>query len=281
MQSNDVVTLSSPIEQARWSHYLAEAGIVYAAGTRQAPLPMSSLPSHLARAGGPPESRVEDRISELLKFYGAFGFLAPTVRTLPARGRRRPSVRSGESIAWALRHAWNVRAIMELHEARGDELDGLLSALVGERPVRVRRWRGGVGARSAPWITVPRPRESDPLKPFTPQRRRGEPALEFSRRLIAEFLNPNLATVRRTYDAATGSPQFGFDCLIDVVYWQLADALTATNLRRCRCCGTLFFATDPRMLVCPALPPRRESTCGIQYRMRRWRATTNGRLEAP
>jgi hypothetical protein len=269
MRPKDAVTLSSPTSQARWSEYVVERGIVYAAGARQAPLRLSSLPSHLARAGHESGSRVEDRTSELMKFYGAFGFLAPTDRTLPARGRRRRSLRSSVSIAWALRHAWNVQTIMALHRARGDELDRLLAALVSTRAVRVRRWQGDIGAKSDRWITVPGPRDSDPLKRFTPQRRREEPALDFSRRLLAELLNPNLGRVRRTYDTSRGAPTFVFDCLVDLVYWDLADSLAAGDLQRCPC-GKLFFAQDPRQRCCPPLT-QRESVCGRRFRMRKWR----------
>jgi hypothetical protein len=191
-------------------------------------------------------------------------------RLLHAKDHRRRSVRSSESLAWALRHAWNVQTIMALHRARGDELNSLMTALLSTHAVRVRTWRGNVGAQSDRWITVPRPRESDRLKRFTPEQRRGEPALDFSRRLIAELMNPNLATVRRTYDPAKGFPGFAFECLIDVLYWQLADCLSAGDLRQCPC-GQLFFAQDARQRVCPPLPPRRESVCGVRFRTRKWR----------
>lgn len=269
MPSKDVVTVSSPPNHTRWSCYVVEGGIVYAAGTRDAVQSLVSLPSHLARAGRQPGSD-DDGVDALLKFYRAFGLLAPTERPLPARGRRDSSVRSSESIAWALRHAKNVQTIMALHRARFDELDDMLAELVRLRPVRVRAWRGDLGPRSDRWITVPGPRESDPLNRFTPTRRPGELALDFSRRLIAELLNPNLARVRRTYDPAKGAPSFAFGCLIDALYWQLADELTAGDLRQCPC-GQLFFAQDVRQRVCPPLPPRRESACGIRLRMQKWR----------
>jgi hypothetical protein len=271
MRPTDTVTLSSPKGLTRWSKYLVKGEIVYAAGLRAKPLATLSLPSQLARAAGRPGNRVEERVPELLAFYRAFGFLAPTERLWPTKGGRR-SVRSSESIAWALRHASNVQTIMALHGSRGDELDGLLAALVDKRPVLARAWRGDLdlGERAVGWMTVPGPRESDPLRRFTPKRRQGESALAFSRRLIAELLNPNLAAVRRTYDPAQATAGFEFDCLIDVVYWQLADALTVGDLRQCRC-GRLFFAQDARQRVCPPLPPRRESACGVRFRTQKWR----------
>jgi hypothetical protein len=282
MTSKDIVTLSSPAGQTRWSSYVVEGGRVYANGSRDTSSPLVSLPSHLAPAGGPPGSRMEDRMSALLTFYGAFGFLAPTDRPLPAKGRRRRSVRSSESIAWALRHAWTVQTVMALYQAMGqtdaggrlvqDRLDALLSSVTHRRAVRVRAWRGpdAHDLDTPGQFIVPRPREEDGMQPVHLVRAAEESALAFSRRIIAALITPNLARVRRIYDSDSGVPRFVFDRLVDVVYWQLADALTASDLRQCPC-GQVFFAQDKRQQVCPPLPGQRESLCGRRFRMRRWR----------
>ena len=272
IQLFDIVTMSSQI--TRWSDYVVEDGIAYADGTRLAPAKsIAGLPSHLARVGGRLSESSSDRgavdVSALLSFYKSFGLLAPTDRPrlfVTSRGRLMMRPTAGESIAWALRHASNVMLIMRLHRARGKELDDLLKAL--SRP---RALKSGATPPDRT-LGVPLPRETMGVTRFKPERRRDEPALNFSRRVIDGLLTPNLAHVRRIYDAREGNPSFAFECLIDVVYWQLADALAGGDLRQCPC-GSLFFAQDARQRVCPPLPPRRESVCGVRFRTRKWRTS--------
>ena len=156
---------------------MIEDGIVYAGGRRRrhrSERPRTSLPSYLARVGGPPGRRGEEvpaLLEALLDFYRAFGFLAPVERPLRAHGRRRRSIRSSESIAWALRHAWNVQTIIALHHARGDELDFLLAQLTSR--VRVGVWSPAGGhVKQSPaveqvnmrrGIVVPSPRQTEHL----------------------------------------------------------------------------------------------------------------------
>jgi hypothetical protein len=114
----------------------------------------------------------------------------------------------------------------------------------------------------APWQ---RPLSID----LTAELRERDP-LRVSRQVIAELLDPNLAGVDRVYDPFTGAPKFRFETLLDVMYWQLADALGAYRLRRCPC-GALFFAYDQRQKHCPPDPGQRESRCTVRFRMRRKR----------
>ncbi len=83
-------------------------------------------------------------------------------------------------------------------------------------------------------------------------------------------LTPNLVHMCRRYDPVEGVPRFVGEYLIDAVYWQLANDLTAGDLRQCPC-GQLFFAMDKRQEHCPPLPGRQESRCGQRFRMQRKR----------
>lgn len=308
MRQEDIGTLSG---QARWTRYIIEGGIAYAGGRPRAPRMWSalpdSLPSLFAQVAGSPGSRLDDRVPALLAFYREFGLLVPIDRVLPAHRRRRGSVRqrgaawdgyeppeprASESIAWALRHASNVRLIMALQYARGAELEDLLAGLTQRRSVAVRPMtlaRGERPPRRA-WrstrpdaddfdrtrlVMVPGPREADGVRPLHLGRSAGESDLGFSRRVIDSLLTPQLAHVRRVYDAAEGTPRFLFPHLLDRLYWQLADALgEVREIRQCPC-GALFFAHDPRQQVCPPLSGR-ESRCGYRFRKRRLREKPDG-----
>lgn len=111
-----------------------------------------------------------------------------------------------------------------------------------------------------PRVMVPGPRDADGVQPLDVARLPGESALAFGRRVIAALLTPNLANVRRVFDATEGTPRFDFPQLIDRLYWELADQLTAGDLRQCPC-GALFFTKDARQRVCLPVPPRHESAC--------------------
>lgn len=303
MEAIDIGTLSvqAPII---WTHFVIEDWIVYAGGGgrqrqgHETPRTLT-LPSYLAQVGGPPGRRIEDvpaLLEALLDFYRAFGFLAPVERPLlrRTRGRRRRFIRSSESIAWALRHAWNVQTIIALHHATeqkdaagrltDDRLEALLAGFTRRHPVTVRRMKLAKGERQPrrPWhsvlpdadhldtrrlVMVPGPREDDGLQPLHLARSAGESALAFSRRIIDALLTPNLIHIRRRYDPVEGVPRFVGEYLIDAVYWQLANDLKAGDLRQCPC-GQLFFAQDKRQKHCPPLPGRRESRCGQRFRMR-------------
>ena len=70
-----------------------------------------------------------------------------------------------------------------------------------------------------------------------------------ARRLLAEFLNPNLASVGRSYDPALRRTTFIRRTLIEEIYWQLADQLD--QVRRCEC-GAFFFSRDPQAEALPS-----------------------------
>ena len=283
MKPNRPSTLSWP----RWSAYRLHAHRwVYADGERCEPYEVTGaddLVAHLAAAAGQQGDRLEDRIPRLLKFYEAFGLLGETT-LFGARGvifSRRHEVRAGDSVAWALRHARNIRLILSLDRERGVALDRLMAALAegrGERPLRgLGRSEDATAVRHQPSLQIPTciDRRQSVLKinlgeEYERTRASGPGLRLLALRVIGELLNPNLASVPRTFDPDTGEARFRFTALIQAVYWQLADRLGHHKVRRCPC-GGLFFQSDPRQRYCPPLLGRKDSQCAQRFRRRRVR----------
>ncbi len=90
--------------------------------------------------------------------------------------------------------------------------------------------------------------------------------------LLVSVINNNLKTVLPKLDLEQGGPQlrFTFSALVEVAYWQLANAYVGGWLKRCEACGGLFLQTDQRQQFCPK-GLRRESLCASRDRLRRFR----------
>ena len=295
--------------QAVWPTYLVRGGIAYGDGVpvtpatrltkrrpkkgRQPARAEAALPSYFAQVAshGPTFEATE---AALLAFYRTFGFLAPLERMRPGR-RRRWSV--SESVFWAVSHAKNVDVIMRLHRATtarhggkltDDEIETLVAGLLARQRqraglherIRVLSFDGlevPVGERQPldPSLSVPRPHQEELPEGFLLKREAGESVRDFGQRIIAQLITPNLREVRTVYEAGRGGRPGRFlfhrPRLIDVIYYELAAALTSGTLRKCKC-GRLFFAQDARQRVCPPPPGRRESLCGLKFRQQRRRA---------
>jgi hypothetical protein len=274
--------VANPLEWPRWSAYESADdpfdGWTYAAGDAATPLVITAdldLASPLAKVARPP--RLKSQVEALERFYDDYGLLGqqvdgslgltPEQRMRKARFNGRREIRPGDSVAWALAHAENVRRILRAISSREwprlrREL-GLRTG--GQHPPETLRpaarqtlallARGvtrHVPTTAAPW--------QQPLDLETPDR--GS--------LLAHLLNPNL-TIRCELDPGTREPRFRFRALIEAIYWQLwYRAAGKADIRRCENprCGAPFFAREPRQRFCPA-PPGKESRCARVARARR------------
>jgi hypothetical protein len=239
-------TVSYVLDWPVWSNYSVDQdGWMYPSGERRIVRHGSEdLVNAFAAIHAVPLEQRPDALLEFVKKYGLLG------QTRLGRPRRRADgyvFDVADDRAWALLHARNVHRILRLKEERNRKLDDLLALFGDDRTVRVR----DIGSK-ARQVTHPLPPQvptlAEPwsirLEPDVLVDRAAKP-LQVSRRLISHLLNPNTGSVPRVYDPVTDSPTFHFRTLIELVYWQLADALGRYQIRRCRC-GALFFVFDGR-----------------------------------
>ena len=258
----------------RWTDYVRHAdGWIYAAGEQTAPYDVTGgedLAAHLARVAEPPGAPIEEAVQGLLAFYRTFGLLGRTLGAgggldgpRAARFDGRLEVRPGDPVAWALEHAGNVRLILMLRHARGDDLDTLLESMAKTQ----------LGHAITIPTTAP-PFSSNLAWNIGDDARlaHGPGRRQMARQMSSDLLNPNLATVSRMMVPETGELRFRFDALIEALYWQMADDMTRYQVRRCEC-GARFFARDERQIYCPPPPGIHESRCGKRFRMRKLRET--------
>lgn len=234
---------------------------------------------------------IESAIRGLCRFMSEYGSLGEATLAYPETGGRktrdehgRVYLVPGDRWGWVLEHVANVRAILALAEARRRGVWRRLRRALEQTVQEQERWPRllriptVVPPKFVP-VTLGDDLESCSLQ-FSPAdaeniralrnmsallRQEGESRV--ADRLIRARLAPNLTGVRRTADG------FQFAALIQLIYWQLADGISARRqLRPCQACGTPFFVTDGRQRFCPP-PPNgpSESRCGKFYRMRRLR----------
>ena len=228
-------------------------------------------PSVLASGG-------EDPVREaVLGFAHHYGHLGQTQLGFPPRkvalGGRAVWTIHADELGWVLRHAQNVHLAMTVARARRSKKIRPVQRLVeqlGRRPrVHVRKL-GETGRGTAPGASPPRfvPTLADPWACVLKLPSASKVTLSTADALLSQLLEPNLDGVRRRIDLQEAEPVFDFSALMQVIYWQVADALlTKAPIRECQC-GTLFFAVDNRQQFCPPPAGVRESRCGRRFRMR-------------
>jgi hypothetical protein len=89
-----------------------------------------------------------------------------------------------------------------------------------------------------------------------------------AREAVVMMVNPQIEGVRRQLQVGTDGIRSVLQprALIDVVYWQLANASEGVpTIRRCLECESFFIGGDPRRMYCPG------KNCGMQRRVKRFR----------
>lgn len=242
----------------RWERYeQSDDGWISPAGEPVKPYIFSEfddLAAHLARVNRSATPNIA-----LLDFYSAFGLLGQTVLSgepiLRKSGTQR-SLKDGDQQAWALLHAQNVDLILSLLRERWAKLDRLISLVLNRAALQVplseEPWQKGIPAEDLHKLID------------------GADALEQSRLLVAQLLNPNLKGIPRRFDPDTGASEFHFSAPVQIIYWQLADHAGIDKPRRCMC-GALFFALHANQKFCPPTPGQKSSRCAARFRQRRKR----------
>lgn len=90
---------------------------------------------------------------------------------------------------------------------------------------------------------------------------------------LRTLLNANLGdTGRRIQSTASGFRTiFTFRALVQVIYWQLADQLGKSSIRRCIECGRIFTHSNIRSRFCPPANGRQISPCKSRWNVRAFR----------
>jgi hypothetical protein len=274
--------------------YLVEGGT---AALRYMPITRPEIPGELAKVRSADDAPAFARCYGLLGFAradrtpGEGWFLArptPPVEEWQAllEQRRQDATAPGDPVDWFLAHATTVRTIVELGHLLGTDDERALERYLDQYRTRLPEQSaeeqrfyapGGPGAHVPPGM---RGEEAILLRVADRGARRpglstfpiNAPMLALGRRIVAVLLNQNLERGRRVVDRETLQSRFGLGCLLDVVYWHLADAVAGRRLRQCLACGAVFTITDDRMKYCP--PPMGldgASRCMNRAKVRRWR----------
>ena len=97
---------------------------------------------------------------------------------------------------------------------------------------------------------------------------------DFARYIRMEIINRNIVGIRREFQDVDGRDQtfFVFSALVEVAYWQLADAIMGNqNIIRCEGCDAPFVQTNKRQRFCPTQFRQSESACAVRGRVRKHR----------
>jgi len=97
-------------------------------------------------------------------------------------------------------------------------------------------------------------------------------------RMIQSIINPNLAGVYRQLSIPSlGDPRieimYGWDSLLSVVYWHLAEMVAGGRVQECQECGMPFLQKHGRQRFCAPAPFYTESKCALKFRQRKHRET--------
>jgi len=272
--------------------YQIAEGHVVAAGSVKGgrtyhPMGLLGLPVALAQAAS-------GRERDVLEFVGRYGLLGYqqavlyepliTARHLEGDHSEHAAPLLGDPLAWFIAHAKTVKLILDLIGSLPKDVDvrtaiDLLRVRDGSRdtieytfacrghlrPMRQRLARVLVSADGSYVATTK-------AAPRT-----------VARHIIASVVNANITGVSRHVmvewqpydgDAEGFSSQFSSHSLLDVIYWQLADAAIGGLVRRCAypLCGAFFIANSLKVTHCP--PPAGDfgvSPCMNRHKQRKWR----------
>lgn len=216
-----------------------------------APITHIELPNALAKLSTGTDE-------EVLRFVGSYGLLG--FFELASQGAEGPQ-RYGDPLPWVRQHASTVRLIMNLWRLVQDaDEEGLQTELaeLGSPLGTVIFAAGAKIIRSRFMLGDERP----------------EPAtFALARNIVHSLINCNLAGIGPVLSQAGLDLQLGFSfrTLLDVIYYQLAVAVTGKRMQRCAAkdCGGLFIQHDPRQRFCPLwLGVKGESLCSLRERQR-------------
>ncbi|MBS0150713.1 MAG: CGNR zinc finger domain-containing protein [Nitrospira sp.] len=236
--------------------YRIRNGIIEAAsgkspGQQYAPITHIELPNVLAKLYAGTDE-------EVLRFVGCYGLLG--YFELASQGAEEPQ-RYGDPLPWVRQHALTVHLIMNLWRLVQDADEGGLQTELAKlgSPLVTIRFAEGAKIRRLP---------------FTLGAERPEPwPFALARDIVSYLINRNLAGIGPVLSDVGPSLQLGFSfrSLIDVIYYQLAVAVTGQRMQRCAAkdCGGLFIQHDPRQRFCPLWRGvQGESPCSLRERQR-------------
>jgi hypothetical protein len=97
--------------------------------------------------------------------------------------------------------------------------------------------------------------------------------------ILRYLLNANLGETGRRIQIVASGPRtvFTFRALIEVIYWQLADLMDKSAIRRCVECGRIFTGTNSRIRFCPPASGQTISPCKSRFNVRLHRKGTKPR----
>ena len=244
------------------------------------------------------ETAVYRPIVAFVETFGPLGFTALQGERTRVTLEGKKQLIDGDRIDWFLAHAGNVSLVLGLQGALAafgaygeppqkapvrENALATLKRILGQEaqvklPVKVGlgRFRATaprshpprIPTTSAPWYVPMEAKRLRVIQKHLQQQNRRQIA-DAGKLLLAELFNPNLGSVRRTFDPKSGSSVFHFRALIEAIYWQIADKGKA--LRQCEECGLWFFPNDARRKFCPNPTSGRESKCGKRNFMRKLR----------
>jgi hypothetical protein len=87
------------------------------------------------------------------------------------------------------------------------------------------------------------------------------------------LLNANLGDAGRRLQMRNGELRtiFTFHALVQVIYWQLADQIGKSSIRRCAECGRVFTSSNVRSRFCLPVGGKKISACKSRWNVREFR----------
>ena len=247
---------------------------------RYYPITHPELPEQFARLANGDEK-------EILRFartYGHLGYESAATSTLSIYSVLRDlgnhvskqkldsyfhqGIRKGDPVKWIVVHASNVDLVLKLKhlESRRRKLEEYLDTRLDRRR---NSYIFNYATRS--WL------EGGTLRVKADRNPK-----EVVSAVIAVVLTANLEGTHRVVyglrarsrDTGRSSLETAFEgeCLLDYIYWHLADAVTRGPIGRCVACGRLFVVRHQNQKYCARRSDQKgESLCALAYRQRRWR----------
>jgi hypothetical protein len=249
---------------------------------RYYPITHPELPEQFARLANGDEKE----ILRFVRTYGHLGYESATASTLSIYRVLRdlgdhvskekldsyfhPGIREGDPVEWIVVHASNVDLVLKLKhlESRRRELEEYLDTRLDRRRntyifnYATRSWLEG---RPLSMKADLNPKEvvSEVISVVLTEN------LEGTHRVVYES-----GLRARSRDTGRSSLETAFEgkCLLDYIYWHLADAVTRGQIGRCVACGRLFVVRHQNQKYCARRSDQKgESLCALAYRQRRWR----------
>ncbi|WP_342041740.1 hypothetical protein [Bacillus sp. OTU2372] len=222
-----------------------------------APMAYSELPGQVAKLN----NRKEKYLLKFVKAYGLFGYKQFNSITTA----------QGEPLNWIWAHVQGIYMVLELLNSKQDsDIESMINVLKqfkvtneGKKELSIRFGnRGKIGEVRYPYDTLDE-----------------NTALSIADNFILLVINKNISEVKgKIYAKGTGinsMPVFKntFNAMIEAVYWQLMVSSTGGGtFRRCKFCNTPFVVTHDSTLFCPKKDYEKESTCAINFRVKKMRA---------